>query len=65
LSNLAAVCERCEHKDPYVPSDWFAHIWFLYCLQRGGYPFGQDDLSLDEWMALGEMKAEIESLKVL
>jgi hypothetical protein len=36
----------------------------LYCLQRGGYPFAQDDLSLEEWMGLGEMKTEIEAWKV-
>jgi hypothetical protein len=30
-------------------------------LQRAGFPFRQNDLSIDEWMALGELTAELEA----
>jgi hypothetical protein len=46
--------------EPYVPSAWFSLIFFYYSLHRAGYPFRQDDLSIDEWMALGELKQELE-----
>ena len=37
---------------------------FLYSLSRAGFPFGQDDLSIDEWLALGELKTEMEAMAV-
>lgn len=39
---------------------WFSHIWFLYRLQLGGYPFARNDLSVDEWLAVADMKEAIE-----
>jgi hypothetical protein len=50
--------------EPYAPTAWFSHVWFLYQLQRAGFPFAQDDLSMDEWLALGEMKIELEIPRV-
>lgn len=32
----------------------------LRALQRGGYPFARDDLSLEEWVDLGNIKAALE-----
>jgi len=55
-------CERKENED-YEPSEWFNHIWFLYMLQRAGYPFNKNDLTLEEWIDLGILKEELESLK--
>lgn len=49
------MCSQCAHREPYVPSDWFSHIMYLYRLQRGGYPFTANDLDVAEWLALGEM----------
>jgi len=34
---------------------------FLYQLARAGYPFAADDLSIDEWIGLGHLKAELEA----
>jgi hypothetical protein len=56
-----AACAVCPHRDAYIPTSWFTHIWFLHTLQRAGFPFRQDDLSIDEWMGLAELKAELEA----
>jgi len=47
----------------YEPSEEVLNLWFLYCLQRGGYPFRQDDLLVEEWVRLGILKDEIEAMK--
>jgi len=31
-------------------------------LSKAGYPFRQDDLSIEEWLDLGELKVELERL---
>jgi hypothetical protein len=31
----------------------------LRALQRGGYPFQADDLSIEEWIDLGQIKAAL------
>jgi len=59
---LNALCETCELKDPYEPSEWFNHIWFLYELQRGGYPFEKDDLTIEEWRDIGIMRHGMETI---
>jgi hypothetical protein len=58
--NLPAACAACEKREPYEPSAWFDHIWFLYRLQRGGYPFAANDLAIEEWQALGELTEALE-----
>ena len=47
----------------YEPSEEVLNLWFLYCLQRGGYPFRPDDLTVEEWVRLGILKDEIEAMK--
>jgi len=46
------------------PSPWFRHILFLYRLRKGGYPFEKNDLSLEEWLALGELEEAIEASRL-
>lgn len=60
---LKAVCKTCELSKGYEPSDWFNHILFLYELQRGGYPFEKDDLTIHEWIDIGIMKEEMDNSK--
>lgn len=57
------LCARCEAREPYEPSVWFLHVWGLYTLQRGGYPFDPDDLTVEEWTALGEIRDAMKSLR--
>lgn len=57
------MCGQCEHREPYEPSEWFQHIWLLYRLQTGGYPFKADDLSMEEWLEIGVIKDEMEAMR--
>jgi len=54
------MCGTCEARDGVEISDWFGHIWFLYRLQQGGYPFAANDLTVDEWLGLAELKAALD-----
>ncbi len=56
---LTAKCAECDGREPYEPSEWFAHIWYLYRLQRAGYPFGANELSVEEWMDIGILRDEM------
>jgi len=58
-----AVCAACESNKDYEPSAWFIHIQWLYRLQQSGYPFEKDDLDIEEWLGIGEMREAIEELK--
>jgi len=53
------MCGACDARDEPNVSDWFAHVWFLYQLQEGGYPFRQNDLTIDEWLGLAELRAAL------
>ncbi len=52
------LCAACEYKD-YEPSRWFLHVWNLYRLQRGGFPFEKNDLTLQEWVDIGLIRDEL------
>lgn len=54
------LCSQCEARD-YRPSAWLEHIWFLYRLRQGGYPFKANDLSIEEWIDLGVLKESLKS----
>ena len=55
------MCAQCEYRE-YEPSMWFSHIWNLYRLQRGGFPFEKNDLTLQEWVDLGVIRDELEKV---
>jgi hypothetical protein len=61
--SLPIVCSTCESRKPFQPSEWLNHCYYLYQLQRGGYPFGKNDLDVEEWIAIGEIREELESWK--
>lgn len=59
-----SICSSCEKRqDAKRPSEWLSHIWYLFLLQRGGYPFGKNDLSPEEWIDLGIMREHFEAMK--
>jgi len=58
---MEAVCASCHRYEPYIPSAWLSHILFLNTLSIAGYPFAQDDLSMEEWLDLGILKYELET----
>jgi hypothetical protein len=61
--HIELACSTCEAREPYEPSDWFNHIWLLYELQRGGYPFEKNDLTINEWIDIGVLRTEMEIMK--
>lgn len=44
-------------------SPYACHLISLHRLVKAGYPFGQDDLDLDEWQDLGLVTETIEDCK--
>jgi hypothetical protein len=53
----AWACRECrEFRRPETISPWTWHLMFLYRLQRAGYPFQANDLTLETWMLLGLVK---------
>ncbi len=55
------MCSACPAREPYQASAWFNHVWQLYQLQKAGYPFAADDLTLEEWYGLAEMVAALDA----
>lgn len=57
------MCSACDKK-PRELSDWFYHINHLYRLQKAGYPFRANDLTLDEWYDVGVLTEELEAYRM-
>lgn len=55
------MCATCPHSQPAETGPWFNHVWHLYRLQQGGYPFEKNDLDVEEWLGLAELKAAMET----
>jgi hypothetical protein len=36
---------------------------YLLSLQQGGYPFGRNELTVEEWLSIGRLKSEAEIVK--
>ncbi len=53
---MKMLCAACKTEHECHPDLWFNHIWLLYTMSMAGYPFAKNDLSLEEWFALAEMK---------
>ncbi len=50
----AWACQACEeYLRPEAVSSWTRHLVFLHQLRQAGYPFGANDLTLEEWLLLG------------
>ena len=59
-----SICPSCEKRNGNsTPSEWLTHIWYLFLLQRGGYPFEKNDLSVEEWIDLGIVREHFEAMK--
>jgi hypothetical protein len=58
-----SVCPSCPKRQERRPSEWLTHIWYLFLLQRGGYPFEKNDLSVEEWIDLGIVREHFEAMK--
>lgn len=55
------ACKVCaEFVRPEAISPWTWHLLFLYQLNRAGYPFRANDLTLETWLLLGMVKRAFE-----
>lgn len=54
--NLQWTCNRCPKKKAASLHPYTTKLLELYELQRGGYPFDKNDLTLEEWIDLGRIK---------
>lgn len=54
------MCTICPHGEPVETTAWFNHVWWLRQMQQGGYPFEKNDLTIEEWQAIAEIKAAME-----
>jgi len=48
-------CKRAPTEDPLA--GWLTHLLLLQDMIECGCRFGPDDLTWDEWMGLGELRA--------
>lgn len=61
-------CAGCIKKDVGL-DEYFIRLYDLLKLQKAGYPFGKNDLSLETWEELGMLKEaitekQIEEMKI-
>jgi lipopolysaccharide biosynthesis regulator YciM len=51
------ACNHCQdYVRPEQISPWSRHLFLLHQLKEAGYPFQANDLSLEVWMMLGQVK---------
>jgi len=51
---------KAEFNQNYIPDARFTHALFLLGLEKSGVHFTLDDLTLEEWNYLGELKIAID-----
>ena len=56
--------ERDEENREYLYDPRFEHTLFLLELQKAGYPFKGNQLTLDEWLWITELKTAIEEFQI-
>jgi hypothetical protein len=61
IEDLEWACKNCPKRRIETISPWVWHLLWLRRLQRGGYPFEANDLSLEEWEDLGLANEVIEA----
>lgn len=63
-----STCRRCRDEEQEKIracdiSPWTHHMLELRRLQQGGYPFGGNDLELEEWQDLGRVNDLIRQIE--
>ena len=57
---LSFRCEKCEKKKAGELSEYTVKMFRLRRLKVAGYPFGKNDLTLEEWQDLGMVEEHME-----
>ncbi len=60
---MEAVCAACAKKEPYEASLHFCQTAYLYLLQRGGFPFKANALTVEQWQDIGLLRDEYEAMR--
>lgn len=60
---MAWMCKSCRAKSGTRTAPWFNQVWLLRSLQKAGYPFEKNDLTLAQWLGIAQLEAEIESMQ--
>lgn len=53
---FAFRCEKCEKKKQSDLDEYTIKIFRIRQLKAAGYPFGANDLTLEEWEDLGQVE---------
>lgn len=59
-AGLDWACGNCPKRRESDLHPYTVKLLTLRALQRGGYPFSADDLSLEEWVDLGNLARALE-----
>ena len=54
------ACANCPKKKFSDLRDYTKKLFNLFALQRGGYPFEANDLTLEEWADLGRLRETLQ-----
>jgi hypothetical protein len=54
--NIAWTCKECQKEKASSLHPYTIKLMGLLELQKGGYPFAANDLTLEEWVDLGRIK---------
>jgi hypothetical protein len=54
------VCSHCAKKRESDLHPYTTKLLQIISLQNAGYPFGADDLTLEEWHDLGHLRKQLE-----
>lgn len=57
---ISWTCEQCEKKKSRDLDEYTVKMFKLRQLKKAGYPFGANDLTLEEWMDLGQVEETME-----
>lgn len=61
--NLEWTCANCKKEKYDVISPWTYHLLQIRRLQKAGYPFERNELTIEEWQDLGTVNEKIESIE--
>ena len=61
--NLEWTCTNCKKQKADVISPWTYHLLQIRKLQKAGYPFDKNELTIEEWQDLGTVNEKIESIE--
>jgi len=59
-AGLTWACSQCPKKKQSDLDQYTLKLLHLLSLQNGGYPFKANDLTIDEWIDLGQVREALQ-----